>query len=78
MDSLITASELLEVIKEYTKAYADNKCEVFPKVVLTADYEVMVLYEEDGNRYIKVGLDDFNTVFDMVDFMIESMRKGVR
>ena len=73
MDSLITASELLEVIKEYTKAYADDKCEVF----LTADYEVLVFY--DGcNRYVKVNLDDFNTVFDMVDFLIESMRKGVR
>ena len=74
MDSLITASELLEVIREYTKAYANNKCEV----LLTADNEVMVLYEEDGNRYVKVNLDDFNTVFDMVDFLIESMRKGVR
>lgn len=74
MDSLITASELLEVIREYTKAYADNKCEV----LLTADNEVMVLYEDNGNRYIKVDLDDFNTVFDMVDFLIESMRKGVR
>ena len=74
MDSLITASELLEVIREYIKAYADNKCEV----LLTADNEVMVLYKEDGNRYIKLGLDDFNTVFDMVDFLIESMRKGVR
>ena len=73
MDSLITASELLEVIREYTKAYADDKCEVF----LTADYEVLVFY--DGcNRYVKVNLDDFNTVFDMVDFLIESMRKGVR
>ena len=73
MDSLITASELLEVIKEYIKAYADDKCEVF----LTADYEVLVFY--DGcNRYVKVNLDDFNTVFDMVDFLIESMRKGVR
>ena len=74
MDSLITASELLEVIREYIKAYADNKCEV----LLTADKEVMVLYEEDGNRYIKVIFDNFNTVFDMVDFLIESMRKGVR
>ena len=64
----------MEVIKEYTKAYADDKCEV----LLTADYEVMVLYEDNGNRYIKVGLDDFNTVFDMVDFLIESIRKGVR
>ena len=73
MDSLITASELLEVIKEYTKAYADNKCEV----LLTADYEVLVFYD-GGNRYAKVNLDDFNTVFDMVDFLIESMRKGVR
>ena len=73
MDSLITASELLEVIKEYTKAYADDKCEV----LLTSDYEVLVIYN-GGNRYIKVGLDDFNTVFDMVDFMIESMRKGVK
>ena len=73
MNSLIEASELLEVIKEYTKAYADDKCEVF----LTADYEVLVFY--DGcNRYVKVNLDDFNTVFDMVDFLIESMRKGVR
>ena len=73
MDSLITASELLEVIREYTKAYADDKCEVF----LTADYEVLVFY--DGcNRYVKVNLDDFNTVFDMVDFLIESIRKGVR
>ena len=73
MDTLITASELLEVIKEYTKAYADDKCEVF----LTADYEVLVFY--DGcNRCVKVGLDDFNTVFDMVDFLIESIRKGVR
>ena len=73
MDSLITASELLEVIKEYTKAYADDKCEVF----LTADYEVLVFYD-GGNRYAKANLDDFNTVFDMVDFLIESMRKGVR
>ena len=73
MDSLITASELLEVIKEYTKAYADDKCEV----LLTADYEVLVIYD-GGNRYTKVGLDGFNTVFDMVDFLIESMRKGVR
>ena len=73
MDTLITASELLEVIKEYTKAYADDKCEVF----LTADYEVLVFYK-GGNRYVKVSLDDFNTVFDMVDFLIESMRKGVR
>ena len=73
MDSLITASELLEVIKEYTKAYADDKCEVF----LTADYEVLIFY--DGcNRYAKANLDDFNTVFDMVDFLIESIRKGVR
>ena len=74
MDSLITASELLEVIREYTKAYANNKCEV----LLTADNEVMILYKEDGNRYIKVNLDDFNTVFDMVDVLIESIRKGVR
>ena len=74
MDALINASELLEVIREYIKAYADNKCEV----LLTADNEVMVLYKEDGNRYIKLDLDDFNTVFDMVDFLIESMRKGVR
>ena len=74
MDSLITASELLEVRREYTKAQANNKCEV----LLTADNEVMILYEEDGNRYVKVNLDDFNTVFDMVDFLIESMRKGVR
>ena len=73
MDSLITASELLEVIKEYTKAYADDKCEVF----LTADYEVLVFYN-GGNNYAKANLDDFNTVFDMVDFLIESMRKGVR
>lgn len=73
MDSLITASELLEVIREYTKAYADNKCEVF----LTSDYEVLVIYN-GGNSYAKVNLDDFNTVFDMVDFLIESMRKGVR
>ena len=73
MDSLITASELLEVIREYTKAYADDKCEVF----LTADNEVLVFYD-GGNRYAKVNLDDFNTVFDMVDFLIESMRKGVR
>ena len=73
MNSLIEASELLEVIKEYTKAYADDKCEV----LLTSDYEVLVIYN-DGNSYAKVGLDDFNTVFDMVDFMIESMRKGVR
>ena len=73
MDSLITASELLEVIREYTKAYADDKCEV----LLTADYEVLVFYD-GGNRYAKVNLDDFNTVFDMVDFLIESMRKGVR
>ena len=73
MDSLINASELLEVIKEYTKAYADDKCEV----LLTADYEVLVIYD-GGNRYAKVGLDGFNTVFDMVDFLIESMRKGVR
>ena len=73
MDSLITASELLEVIREYTKAYADDKCEVF----LTADYEVLVFYD-DCNRYAKVNLDDFNTVFDMVDFLIESIRKGVR
>ena len=73
MDSLITASELLEVIKEYTKAYADDKCEV----LLTADYEVLVFYN-GGNNYAKVNLDDFNTVFDMVDFLIESMRKGVR
>ena len=73
MDSLINASELLEVIKEYTKAYADDKCEV----LLTADYEVLVIYD-GGNRYTKVGLDGFNTVFDMVDFLIESMRKGVR
>ena len=77
MDSLITASELLEVIREYTKAYADDKCEVFPKVVLTADYEVLVFYD-GGNSYTKANLDDFNTVFDMVDFLIESMRKGVR
>ena len=74
MDSLITASELLEVIREYTKAYADNKCEV----LLTADNEVMVLYDDTGDRYIKVDLDDFNTVFDMVDFLIDSIRKGVR
>ena len=74
MDSLITASELLEVIKEYTKAYADNKCEV----LLTTNNEVIVLYEDGGNRYAKVNLDDFNTVFDMVDFLIESMRKSVR
>ena len=73
MDSLITASELLEVIKEYTKAYADDKCEV----LLTADYEVLVIYN-GGNSYTKANLDDFNTVFDMVDFLIESMRKGVR
>ena len=73
MDSLITASELLEVIREYTKAYADDKCEV----LLTADYEVLVFYN-GGNNYAKVNLDDFNTVFDMVDFLIESMRKGVR
>ena len=73
MDSLITASELLEVIKEYTKAYADDKCEV----LLTADYEVLVFYD-GGNSYTKANLDDFNTVFDMVDFLIESMRKGVR
>ena len=73
MDSLITASELLEVIKEYTKAYADDKCEV----LLTADYEVLVFYN-GGNNYAKANLDDFNTVFDMVDFLIESMRKGVR
>lgn len=73
MDSLITASELLEVIREYTKAYADDKCEVF----LTADYEVLIFYN-GGNSYAKVGLDDFNTVFDMVDFLIESIRKGVR
>ena len=73
MDSLITASELLEVIREYTKAYADDKCEVF----LTADYEVLVFYN-GGNNYAKANLDDFNTVFDMVDFLIESMRKGVR
>ena len=73
MDSLITASELLEVIREYTKAYADNQCEVF----LTSDYEVLVIYN-GGNSYAKVNLDDFNTVFDMVDFLIESMRKGVR
>ena len=73
MDSLIEASELLEVIKEYTKAYADDKCEV----LLTSDYEVLVIYN-GGNSYAKVGLDDFNTVFDMVDFLIESMRKGVR
>ena len=73
MDSLITASELLEVIREYTKAYADDKCEVF----LTADYEVLVFYD-GGNSYTKANLDDFNTVFDMVDFLIESMRKGVR
>ena len=73
MDSLITASELLEVIKEYTKAYADDKCEV----LLTADYEVLVFYN-GGNNYAKVNLDDFNTVFDMVDFLIESMRKGVK
>ena len=73
MDSLITASELLEVIKEYTKAYADDKCEV----LLTADYEVLIFYN-GGNSYAKVGLDDFDTVFDMVDFLIESMRKGVR
>ena len=73
MDSLIEASELLEVIKEYTKAYADDKCEV----LLTADYEVFVIYN-GGNSYAKVGLDNFNTVFDMVDFLIESMRKGVR
>ena len=73
MDSLITASELLEVIKEYTKAYADDKCEV----LLTADYEVLVFYD-GGNRYVKVNLDDFNTVFDMVDFLIESMRKDVK
>ena len=77
MDSLITASELLEVIREYTKAYADNKCEVFPKVVLTADYEVLIFYN-GGNSYAKVGLDDFNTVFDMVDFLIESIRRGVK
>ena len=69
MDSLITASEIKKNKKEYKKAYENNKCEV----LLTADNEVMVLYEEDGNRYIKVGLDDFNTVFDMVDFMIESI-----
>ena len=74
MDTLINASELLEVIREYTKAYANNKCEV----LLTADNEVMVLYEDGGNRYIKLDLDDFNTVFDMVDFLIESMGKGVR
>ena len=73
MDSLITASELLEVIKEYTRAYADDKCEV----LLTADYEVLVFYD-GGNSYAKVNLDDFNTVFDMVDFLIESIRKGVR
>ena len=73
MDSLITASELLEVIREYTKAYADDKCEVF----LTEDYEVLVFYD-GGNSYTKANLDDFNTVFDMVDFLIESMRKGVR
>ena len=73
MDSLITASELLEVIREYTKAYADDKCEVF----LTADYEVLVFYN-GGNNYAKANLDDFNTVFDMVDFLIESIRKGVR
>ena len=73
MDTLITASELLEVIKEYTKAYADDKCEVF----LTADYEVLIFYN-GGNSYAKVGLDDFNTVFDMVDFLIESIRKDVR
>ena len=73
MDSLITASELLEVIKEYTKAYADDKCEV----LLTADYEVLVFYN-GGNNYAKANLDDFNTVFDMVDFLIESIRKDVR
>lgn len=73
MDSLITASELLEVIREYTKAYADDKCEV----LLTADYEVLIFYN-GGNSYAKVGLDDFDTVFDMVDFLIESIRKGVR
>ena len=73
MDSLITASELLEVIKEYTKAYADDKCEVF----LTADYEVLVFYD-GGNNYAKANLDDFNTVFDMVDFLIESIRRGVK
>ena len=73
MDSLITASELLEVIKEYTKAYADDKCEVF----LTADYEVLIFYG-GGNSYTKANLDDFNTVFDMVDFLIESIRKDVR
>ena len=77
MDSLITASELLEVIREYTKAYADNKCEVFPKVVLTADYEALVFYD-GGNNYAKANLDDFNTVFDMVDFLIESIRRGVK
>ena len=73
MDTLINASELLEVIKEYTKAYADNKCEV----LLTADNEVLVFYD-GGNSYTKANLDDFNTVFDMVDFLIESMRKGVK
>lgn len=73
MDSLITASELLEVIREYTKAYADDKCEV----LLTADYEVLVFYK-GGNKYAKANLDEFNTVFDMVDFLIESIRKGVR
>lgn len=74
MENLKLASERLEVIREYIKAYADGKCEV----LLTADNEVLVFYD-DGNRYIiKVGLDDFNTVFDMIDFLIESMRKGVR
>ena len=73
MDTLINASELLEVIREYTKAYADDKCEV----LLTADYEVLIFYK-GGNRYAKVNLDDFNTVFDMVDFLIESIRKDAR
>lgn len=38
MENLKLASERLEVIREYIKAYADGKCEV----LLTADNEVLV------------------------------------
>ena len=74
MDTLKLARERLEVIREYTKAYTNNKCEV----LLTAEGEIMVFYEDDNRYVIKVGLDDFNTVFDMIDFIIETVRKDVR
>lgn len=74
MEDLKLASERLEVIREYTKAYTNNKCEV----LLTAEGEIVVFYGGNNRYAIKVGLDDFNTVFDMIDFIIETVRKDVQ